>query len=70
VTAQHDLAEKMADLRATTFEGLRAKATVLLYSAYLAGGERPIWENHDELLGWSIARDLLGDATAKADYRA
>jgi hypothetical protein len=71
VTAQHDLAEKMADLRATTFEGLRAKATVLLsHSAYLAGGERSIWENHDELLGWSIARDLLGDATAKADYRA
>lgn len=43
VTAQHDLAEKMADLRA--FEGLRAKATVLLsHSAYLAGGERSIWE--------------------------
>ena len=64
---QHDLAEVMADLRATTFEGLRAKATVLLsYSGYLEGGERPIWENHDEPPGWSIARDLLGDAAARA----
>jgi hypothetical protein len=70
VTAQHDLAEEMADLRATTFEGLRAKATVLLaYSGYLEGGERPLWDNHDTLLGWSIARDLMGDAAAKADYR-
>ena len=70
VGAQHDLAEVMADLRATTFEGLRAKATVLLaYSGYLEGGEKPLWDNHDTLLGWSIARDLMGDATAKADYR-
>jgi hypothetical protein len=70
VTAQHDLAEEMAELRATTLEGLRAKAAVLLsYSSYLADGERLLWENHDELMGWSIARDLLGDATAKADYR-
>jgi hypothetical protein len=70
VDAQHDLAEVMAELRATTFEGLQAKATVLLsYSGYLEGGEKPLWDNHDTLLGWSIARDLLGDATAKADYR-
>jgi hypothetical protein len=70
VTAQHDLAEEIADLRATTFEGLRAKATVLLaYSGYLEGGERPLWDNHDTLLGWSIARDLMGDEAAKADYR-
>jgi hypothetical protein len=70
VTAQHDLAEKIADLRATTLEGLRAKATVLLsYSGYLEGGEKPLWDNHNELLGWSIARDLMGDEAAKADYR-
>ena len=70
VTAQHDLAEEIADLRATTFEGLRAKATVLLaYSGYLECGERPLWDNHDTLLGWSIARDLMGDAAAKVDYR-
>ena len=70
VTAQHDLAEELAELRATTFEGLRAKATVLLaYSGYLEGGERPLWDNHDTLLGWSMARDLMGDEAAKADYR-
>jgi len=70
VTAQHDLAEEMADLRATTLEGVRAKATVLLsYSGYLEGGEKPLWDNHDTLLGWSMARDLLGDEVAKADYR-
>jgi hypothetical protein len=28
----------------------------------------PYWENHDELMGWSIARDLLGAEAAKADY--
>ena len=70
MTAQHDLAEKMADLRATTFEGLRAKATVLLsFSGYLEGGEKPLWDNHDTLLGWEHrARDLMGDEiAAKAD---
>ena len=40
------------------------------YSGYLEGGEKPLWDNHDTLLGWSIARDLMGDATAKADYRS
>lgn len=71
VTAQHDLAEEMAELRATTLEGLRAKAALLLsYSSYLADGERLLWENHDELMGWSLARDLLGDEAAKADYLA
>jgi hypothetical protein len=70
VAAQHDLAEEIADLRATTFEGLLAKATVLLsYSGYLEGGEKPLWDNHDTLLGWSMARDLMGDEAAKADYR-
>jgi hypothetical protein len=69
VPAQHVLAEEIADLRASTLEGLRAKATVLLsYSGYLEGGESPLWDNHDELMGWSIARDLLGAEAAKSDY--
>ena len=71
VPAQHDLAEKIANLRATTLEGLRAKATVLLgYVGYREDGESPLWDNHDELLGWSIARDLLGDAAATAAFVA
>ena len=69
VPAQHDLAEKIADLRATTLDGLRAKATVLLaYTGYRMDGASPLWDNHDELMGWSIARDLLGAEAAKADY--
>ena len=68
-TAQLNLTEEIADLRATTLEGLRAKATVLLsYCGYRTDSEGPYWENHDELMGWSIARDLLGDEAAKADY--
>jgi hypothetical protein len=71
VPAQHALAEKIANLRATTLEGLRTKAAVLLaYAGYHADGESPLWDNHDELLGWSIARDLLGDAAATAAFVA
>jgi hypothetical protein len=71
VPAQHDLAEKIAGLRATTLEGLRAKAAVLLgYVGYHENGESPLWDNHDELMGWSIARDLLGDAAATAEFVA
>ena len=67
VPRQHDLAEQIADLRATTLAGLRVKAAVLLsYSAYDSDGD-PIWDNHDGLLGWSLARDLCGDAAARPD---
>jgi hypothetical protein len=67
VPRQHALAEAIAALHAATLEGLRAKATVLLsHSGYKADGTTPEWETHDELLGWSIARDLLGDEAAKA----
>ena len=56
----HTIAEEMADLTATTIEGLKAKASVLLsYQGHWADGS-PLWDNHDELMGWSIARDLLG----------
>jgi hypothetical protein len=67
VPRQHDLAGQIADLRATTLAGLRVKAAVLLsYSAYDSDGD-PIWDNHDGLLGWSLARDLCGDAAARPD---
>lgn len=60
VAVEHALTERAADLRATTIQGLRAKAAVMqTYAAPNADGS-PGWENHDELLGWSISRDLLG----------
>lgn len=56
----HAIAEEMADITATTIEGLRAKASVMLvYTCHWADGS-PIWTNHDELMGWSLARDILG----------
>lgn len=65
VRQQHALAEEIAELRATTMEGLKAKASVLLaYSGYLINGDL-CWSNHNELMGWSIARDLCGDEAAK-----
>jgi hypothetical protein len=65
VPRQHDLAEQIADLRATTLAGLRVKANVLLsYSGYDLDGD-PLWSDHDDLMGWSIARDLCGDAAAR-----
>jgi hypothetical protein len=56
------LAEAIAGLSATTLVGLRVKAAVLMaYSQYDIHGKLH-WTDHDELLGWSIAQDLLGDS--------
>lgn len=59
VAEGHALSEQVAVMRATTFTGYRAKASALL--VYVQRNDRggPIWSNHDELLGWSLARDLL-----------
>ncbi len=63
--AKQELAEAIANLRATTIVGLRVKAAVLLaYSQYDLDGQLH-WTDHDELMGWSIARDLLGDEAAR-----
>jgi hypothetical protein len=65
VRVSHNLAEDIAGLHASTFAGLRAKAHALLaYVAYTSDGD-PSFANHDELLGWSIARDLCGDDAAR-----
>ena len=62
--AKRELAEAIADQRAITVVGLRVKAAVLLaYSQYDLEGQLH-WTDHDQLMGWSIARDLLGDETA------
>jgi hypothetical protein len=39
---------------------------LLAYSGYLIDGS-VMWSNHDELMGWSIARDMLGDDAARPD---
>lgn len=60
VSEGHKLSERVAKMRATTMAGYQAKAAALLtyVQRNIRGG--PIWSNHDELLGWSLARDLLG----------
>ncbi len=63
--AKGELAEAIADLRAATIVGFQAKAAVLL--AYIQDDHdgQVHWTDHDELMGWSIARDLLGDEAAR-----
>jgi hypothetical protein len=50
-------------MSATTMEGLRAKAAVLMrYSGYdevALAAHGQWWTNNEELVGWSIAQDLL-----------
>ena len=62
--AKQELAEAIARLRATAISGLQVKAAVLLaYTQYDLDGKLH-WTDHDGLMGWSIARDLLGDEAA------
>lgn len=62
VAEGHRLSEAVAEMEALTPEGVRAKARAMLTYIGYDIDERPIWSNHDELLGWSIARDLLRGA--------
>jgi hypothetical protein len=63
--AKAELAEAIAEQRAATMVGLWVKAAVLLaYSDYDLDGQLH-WTGHNELMGWSIARDLLGDDVAR-----
>lgn len=56
------LSEAVAEMDATTPEGLRAKArATMAHARHTADGD-PDWDNHGELLGWSLARDLLRGA--------
>lgn len=55
----HELSEQAAEMRATTFEGLRAKAAAMLTYVQCTIDGDPDWTNHDELLGWSLACDLV-----------
>lgn len=58
----HRISEQVADMRAATLEGAKAKARAMLgYMGKTWEGD-PLWSSHDELLAWSIARDLLGEA--------
>ena len=59
--AGDDIAERLADLRAATLGGLRAKARALLACAPVDRNGDYVWREHHDLLGWSLARDLVGD---------
>lgn len=66
VAEGHRLSEEVAFRFARTPEGVRAKARALLTYVILDLDDAPEWDNHDELLGWSIARDLAGRAVSAA----
>jgi hypothetical protein len=66
---RHEMAERLAVMRATTLAGLRAKARALLACARLDRDSDDDWSNVDEVLGWSLARDLLGSEVAERDPR-
>ena len=58
----HRISQQVADMRAATLESTKAKARAMLtYMGETSDGDL-LWTNHDELLAWSIARDLLEEA--------
>ena len=58
----HRVSEQVADMRAATLEGTKAKARAMMsYMGKTFDGDL-LWSGHNELLSWSIARDLLGEA--------
>lgn len=58
----HRLSEQVAEMRATTLDGTKAKAVAMLtYMGDTSDGDL-LWSSHNELLAWSIARDLLRSA--------
>ncbi len=58
----HCLSQQVADMPAATMDGIKAKARAMqCYQGETSDGDL-LWSNHDELLAWSIARDLLGEA--------
>lgn len=62
VAERHRISEEVADMRAATLEGMKAKARAMLsYQCRDSDGET-MWRNHDELIGWSLVIDLLGEA--------
>jgi hypothetical protein len=67
--AGDDMAERLADLRAATLGGLRAKARAVLACAPVDRNGDYVWRVHHDLLGRSLARDLVGDEAADRDSR-
>lgn len=65
----NDLIGRLSDARATTLEGLRAKARALLVCARFDHDGQRYWTSDDDIMGWSLARDLVGDELADQDPR-
>ena len=62
VDEAHRISEQIADMRAATMEGTKAKARAMATFMFRTSNGDLLWSNHDELLAWSIARDLLREA--------
>ena len=58
----HCTSEQIADMRAATMEGTKAKARAMMTYMFTTWNGDLLWSGHNELLSWSIARDLLGEA--------
>jgi hypothetical protein len=65
----NDLIGLVSDMRATTLAGLRAKARALLVCARTDHDGNRYWTSDDDIMGWSLARDLVGDELADRDPR-
>lgn len=64
VLQHHEMAEAAANIPAATMDGMKAKCRIMLdYMQQYSDGAL-IWGGHDELLGWSLARDILGAEAA------
>jgi hypothetical protein len=64
-----DLVERLSDLRAVSLAGLQAKARALLSCARTDHDGNRYWTSDDDIMGWSLARDLAGDELADRDPR-
>src|SRR4051794_19092295 len=53
--AGDDIVERLADMRAATLAGLRAKARALLACAPVDRDSDYVWRERQDLLGWSLA---------------
>ena len=64
-----DLIGRVSDMRATKLAGLRAKERALLVCARTDHDGEHYWTRDDDIMGWSLARDLAGDELAGLDPR-
>ena len=66
--AGDDMAERLADLRALRWARCGPRRGLLACAPVDRNGDY-VWREHHDLLGWSPARDLVGEEAADRDSR-